>query len=88
MSMSYRTIKSARRATLCLAGASVIAMTMAQSAIAQTSDPEDEVVAIGTRQVIQDAIKLKRNATTVVDGLSADEIDACLLYTSPSPRDS
>ena len=74
--MSYRTIKSARRATLCLAGASVIAMTMAQSAIAQTSDPEDEVIAIGTRQVIQDAIKLKRNATTVVDGLSADEIDA------------
>ena len=76
MSMSYRTITRARRATLCLAGASVIAMTMAQTSVAQTetSEIEDEVVVVGTRQVIQDAIELKRNATTVVDGLSADEI--------------
>ncbi len=76
MFMSQRNLTRARRATLCLAGASVIAMSMAQSALAQTNTEEDEVVAVGTRQVIQDAIELKRNATTVVDGLSADEIDA------------
>ncbi len=34
----------------------------------------DEVVATGTRQVIQDSIALKRNNTQIVDGLSADEI--------------
>ena len=38
----------------------------------------DEVVVEGIRRVIQDSIKLKREATQVVD---------CLLYTSPSPRD-
>ena len=37
------------------------------------SDP-DEIVSTGVRRVIQDAIELKRNSATVVDGLSADEI--------------
>ena len=73
----YQSVRS-KRTSLCLAGASVLAMTMAQPAFAQTSDAastsEDEVVAVGTRQVIQDAIALKRNNTQIVDGLSADEI--------------
>ena len=34
----------------------------------------DEVVATGIRRLIQDSIDLKRESTTVVDGLSADEI--------------
>jgi len=73
----YHSVR-AKRASLCLAGASVLAMAMAQPAFAQTSDAadtiEDEVVVVGTRQVIQDAIALKRNNTQIVDGLSADEI--------------
>ncbi|WP_427452958.1 TonB-dependent receptor plug domain-containing protein [Litorimonas sp. WD9-15] len=47
---------------------------MAQPAMAQTSEDEDVMVVTGSRQVIQDAIALKRNSTQIVDGLSADEI--------------
>lgn len=50
--------------------------TLAFSTAAYAQDNIDEIVVTGTRQVIQDSIKLKRQATTVVDGLSADEIDA------------
>ncbi|GGX61856.1 hypothetical protein GCM10011309_09750 [Litorimonas cladophorae] len=52
----------------------LILSLMAQPAMAQSSDTEDEVIAVGTRQVIQDTIALKRNSTQIVDGLSADEI--------------
>lgn len=56
------------------ASASVLALSLlAQPVLAQTV-PEDTIVVTGTRQIIQDAIALKREATTVVDGLSADEI--------------
>jgi len=49
--------------------------TLAMSSAAMAQDNlDDEIVVTGTRQIIQDAIKLKREATTVVDGLSADEI--------------
>ncbi len=34
----------------------------------------EEVVVTGVRRTIQDSIELKRNSTTIVDGLSADEI--------------
>ena len=48
-------------------------MAMSQASLAQDAG-EDEVVTTGVRQVIQDSLILKREATTVVDGLSADEI--------------
>jgi len=38
------------------------------------SSSADEIVVTGSRQVIQDAIALKRDSTQIVDGLSADEI--------------
>jgi len=59
------------------ASASILAMAlMAQPAYAQVSDNADDdvVVVTGSRQVIQDAIALKRESTQIVDGLSADEI--------------
>jgi TonB-dependent receptor len=57
------------------ASASVLVLgLMAQPTFAQDSSSEDEVIAVGTRQVIQDTIALKRNSTQIVDGLSADEI--------------
>ena len=55
-----------------LMGVGVSTLALSQASLAQ--DNSDEIVVTGTRQVIQDAIKLKRQATTVVDGLSADEI--------------
>jgi len=62
------------------ASASVLALSLlAQPVTAQTapetvSNTEDTIVITGTRQIIQDAIALKKQAITVVDGLSADEI--------------
>lgn len=56
------------------ASASVLALSLlAQPVMAQTAT-DDTIVVTGTRQVIQDAIALKRNNTQIVDGLSADEI--------------
>ena len=56
------------------ASTSVLALSlMAQPAVAQDTD-DDTIVVTGSRQVIQDAIALKRNNTQIVDGLSADEI--------------
>ncbi|MEP4051155.1 MAG: TonB-dependent receptor plug domain-containing protein [Litorimonas sp.] len=58
------------------ASASVLALSlMAQPVAAQDAESdEDTIVVTGSRQVIQDAIALKRNNTQIVDGLSADEI--------------
>lgn len=55
---------------------SVLAIAlMAQPVMAQDSgSTEDTIVVTGSRQVIQDAIALKRDNTQIVDGLSADEI--------------
>ena len=55
------------------ASASVLALSLlAQPVLAQTAP--DEIVVTGSRQVIQDAIALKRDNAQIVDGLSADEI--------------
>jgi len=48
-------------------------LAVSQTAMAQ-DNLDDEVVVTGSRQVIQDAIALKRSNTQIVDGLSADEI--------------
>ncbi|WP_371395907.1 TonB-dependent receptor [Fretibacter rubidus] len=60
-----------KAALLLSVGASTLAFS--QAAVAQDNDP-DEVIVTGTRQVIQDAIALKRQSTQIVDGLSASEI--------------
>jgi TonB-dependent receptor len=59
--------------SLLLTGSSFAVLAVSQAAFAQDAG-DDEVVVTGTRQVIQDAIALKRNNTQIVDGLSADEI--------------
>lgn len=55
--------------TLCVASAAY-----AQDPYLDEDLVNDEVVATGTRQVIQDSISLKRNSDQIVDGLSASEI--------------
>jgi len=55
--------------TLCVASAAY-----AQDPYLDEDLVDDEVVATGTRQVIQDSISLKRNSDQIVDGLSASEI--------------
>lgn len=62
------------RASL-LMTAGLSALIISSAATAQTVDAiEDEVIATGTRQVIQSSINIKRQETTIVDGLSATEI--------------
>ena len=64
-----------KSALLLSVGASTLAMSGAAYAQDNLQDNlDDEVVVTGTRQVIQDAINLKRQETSIVDGLSASEI--------------
>jgi len=64
--------KSILKSSLLL-GVGFSTLLLSSNALAQDSDI-DEVVATGTRQVIQDSINLKRENTQIVDGLSAEEI--------------
>ena len=68
-----RSARSKSAKALLLGTVSVSMMAMSQVSLAQDAG-EDEVVTTGVRQLIQDSLILKRQATTVVDGLSADEI--------------
>lgn len=70
-SVPSRTARALLKTSLSLSvGVSMLALS--STAVAQ--DSSDEVVVTGTRQVLQDAIALKRESTQIVDGLSADEI--------------
>jgi len=64
------------RAKLLVASSAAITSLLCSSGIVAQDgvDQIEEIVVTGTRQVIQDAISLKRGSTQVVDGLSADEI--------------
>lgn len=57
-----------------MAGATFAILAAANPAFAQDAADEDEIVVTGTRAIIQDSINLKRQSTTIVDGLSASEI--------------
>lgn len=59
--------------TTLLLTAGLSTLSLASTAFAQSAQ-DDEVVVTGTRQIIQDAITLKRQSTQIVDGLSASEI--------------
>ncbi|AFU99272.2 TonB-dependent receptor [Simiduia agarivorans] len=47
---------------------------LAQSADAQNAEVLEEITVTGTRKLVQDQIAIKRDATTIVDGLSASDI--------------
>ena len=58
---------------LMLLSSGLTGVTGANIALAQDDEP-DEIVVEGLRRTIQGAIDIKRENTTIVDGLSADEI--------------
>ena len=76
MSRSYNLRLNSIKAAL-LVGSS-LSMMAAPAAFAQDATvldaAPDEVVVTGTRQVIQNSIQLKRQETSIVDGLSSSEI--------------
>ncbi|BFM10125.1 hypothetical protein R50072_02780 [Simiduia litorea] len=47
---------------------------LAQDAAAESAGALEEITVTGTRKLIQDQIAIKRDATTIVDGLSASDI--------------
>ena len=57
--------------SLALTGLVFFAPANAQQA---DEEPIEEIQVIGTRQIIQSTIDIKRNETTIVDGLSAADI--------------
>jgi TonB-dependent receptor len=78
VSNGSHTTKSILKSSLLL-GVGLSTLLLSSNALAQDSGVDqttdvDEVVATGTRQVIQDSINLKRQNTQIVDGLSAEEI--------------
>jgi iron complex outermembrane recepter protein len=50
------------------------ALVLSYNAELAAQEQIDEVLVTGTRAIIQDSIELKRASTTIVDGMSADEI--------------
>ena len=64
----------------------LLPLSMTTAISAQEEESEDaaveEVVTTGIRSSLIDAISIKRDNVGVVDAITA-----CLLYTSPSPRD-
>ena len=69
-----RTTSNFKKLLLVSVGASLFAMPQIAFAQEVETDDVEEIVVTGTRQVIQDSIKLKRQSTQIVDGLSAQEI--------------
>ena len=60
--------------TAMLAGLLTFAPATAQDTSADDSEAIEEIQVVGTRAIIQSAIDIKRNSTTIVDGLSATDI--------------
>ena len=84
-----RSLKSvAAHKAFLMAGVTLSSLVVATAATAQDGQSDDVIVVEGVRKTIQDSLDLKRNNTSVVDGLSADDIgdlpalSICLLYTS------
>ncbi len=66
---------SLRRSLACVAGASVLALTIAQSAVAQDSDDEgDVVIATGIRQALETALIEKRESDSLIEVILAEDI--------------
>ena len=49
---------------------------------------DDEALRIGRRQAAAELKRLQAQAALAHEGTRQEDIDACLLYTSPSPRDA
>ena len=65
------------------ASASVLALAlMAQPVVAQDTSDTDTIVVTGQRQIIQDAIALKRDSAQIVDGYLLTKLAIFLLYLS------
>ncbi len=74
VSIAHATRPSLRRSLINLSGASVLAMSVAQAAFAQDNPVEDEVVATGIRQSLENALIEKREADSLIEVILAEDI--------------
>ena len=68
------TSTGARRWQSLLLGSSVLACMVATPALAQDAPVEDEVVATGIRQSIEESLDLKRESTSIIEAITAEDI--------------
>lgn len=68
-------MKFLKRAYLASAAATALTLAMGATAIAQDADIiEDEVVATGIRQSIENSLRLKKESSSIVEAISAEDI--------------
>ncbi|MEL6687407.1 MAG: TonB-dependent receptor [Pseudomonadota bacterium] len=65
---------SFRHALTCVSGASILALSLAQAASAQDNAAEDEIIATGIRQSLENALIEKREAASLVEVILAEDI--------------
>lgn len=73
--MTFSTIR--KKTLLASAAATTLGLMMSTSAMAQDAEPElveDEVVATGIRQSIANSLNLKKENTSIVEAISAEDI--------------
>lgn len=64
----------ARRSLVALTSASVLALGLGQASFAQSAGDDDEVIATGIRQSLQNALIEKRNADSLTEVILAEDI--------------
>lgn len=76
MHSSMNRKSSLRYKSLLMASVMVPVTMIATATLAQDDDEAADVIVVeGVRKTIQDSLDIKRQSTTIVDGLSADDID-------------
>ncbi len=74
MSTHHTRNVSKRRSIALVAGASLLAMATANAAYAQDAANEDEVIATGIRQSLENALQLERTADSLTEVILAEDI--------------
>lgn len=77
--MKHLLSKTIKATLLASAAGTVMSFSMATTAIAQTSDDDnagssEDIIVTGIRSTIDDALKNKRKADVILDGISADDL--------------
>ncbi|MGB3456720.1 MAG: TonB-dependent receptor [Litorimonas sp.] len=76
MPNSREVMPAVRRSIAALSGASMLALLTAQGAVAQDSglQDDDEVIATGIRQSLENALALERDASNLIEVIQAEDI--------------
>ena len=65
---------SIKRAYFASAAGAALTLALSTAAIAQDAPAEDEVVVTGIRQSIADSLRVKKESTSIVEAITAEDI--------------